>query len=65
MTTTKSKFKVTDMMFLVMVAIALYVALVKPWVPALPPQGHLVLFALIITIGLTVLSPNQSDCRWK
>jgi di/tricarboxylate transporter len=56
-TASGSKFKVTDMLFLVMLVIALYVALVKPWVPALPPQGHLVLFALIITIGLWIFKP--------
>lgn len=52
-----TKFKVTDMLFLVMLAIALYVAIVKPWVPELPPQGHLVLFALIVTIGLWIFKP--------
>jgi di/tricarboxylate transporter len=52
-----TKFKVTDMLFLVMLAIALFVAIAKPWVPELPPQGHLVLFALIVTIGLWIFKP--------
>jgi di/tricarboxylate transporter len=56
-TASGTKFKVTDGLFLVMLVIALYVALVKPWVPALPPQGHLVLFALIITIGMWIFKP--------
>lgn len=54
---TGSKFKVTDLLFLVMAAIALYVGLAKPWVPELPPQGHLVLFALLVTIGLWIFKP--------
>lgn len=56
-TATGSKLKVTDMLFLVMLALALYVGLAKPWVPALTPQGHLVLLALIITIGLWIFKP--------
>lgn len=56
-TATGSKLKVTDMLFLVMLALAFYVGLAKPWVPNLTPQGHLVLFALIITIGLWIFKP--------
>ncbi len=56
-TATGSKFKVTDMLVLLMVAIALYVALAKPWMPELTAQGHLVLFALIVTIGLWIFQP--------
>ncbi|MDD4766326.1 MAG: anion permease [Desulfotomaculaceae bacterium] len=56
-TATGSKFKVTDMIFLLMVAIAFYVALAKPWMPELTVQGHMVLFALIVTIGLWIFQP--------
>ncbi len=54
---TGSKFKVTDGFFLVMVLIALYVGLAKPWVPDLSAQGHWVLFALIMTIGMWIFAP--------
>lgn len=57
MTASGTKFKVTDVCFILMLIIALYVALAKPWVPQLTPQGHLVLFALIITIGLWIFKP--------
>ncbi len=56
-TATGSKLKVTDMLFLVMLAFALYVGLAKPWVPALSAQAHLVLLALVITIGLWIFKP--------
>ena len=49
-----TKFKVTDMLFLVMLAIALFVA-AKPWVPELPRKVP-VLFALIVTIGLWIFA---------
>ncbi|NQS75507.1 MAG: tricarboxylate transporter [Peptococcaceae bacterium] len=51
------KFKVTDAFFLVMLILALYVGLAKPWVPDLPPEGHLVLLALIVTIGMWIFAP--------
>ncbi len=57
MTASGTKFKVTDLCFILMVIIALYVGIVKPWVPQLSPQGHLVLFALIVTIGMWIFKP--------
>lgn len=56
-TATGSKLKVTDMLFLVMLVFALYVGLAKPWLPGLSGQAHLVLLALIITIGLWIFKP--------
>jgi len=56
-TASGTKFKVTDIGFLVMVLIALYVGLAKPWMPDLTAQAHLVLFALIITIGMWIFKP--------
>jgi di/tricarboxylate transporter len=56
-TATGSKFKVTDICFIVMLIFALYVGLAKPWLPALSAQAHLVLLALVITIGLWIFKP--------
>jgi di/tricarboxylate transporter len=56
-TASGSKLKVTDMLFLVMLVFALYVGLAKPWLPALSAQAHLVLLALVITIGLWIFKP--------
>ncbi len=57
MTASGTKFKVTDLCFIVMLIIALYVGLAKPWVPDLTAQAHLVLLALIITIGMWIFKP--------
>jgi len=52
-----TRFKGADLGFLLMLSIGLYVAIVKPWVPELTAQGHLVLFALIITVGMWIFKP--------
>lgn len=54
---TNLSFKVTDLCFIVMLIIGLFVGLAKPWVPELTPIGHLVVMALIVTIGLWIFKP--------